>query len=271
MIATLATNYRRSLRPLLRAGFYAARDQWVYTGAFLTRCAFMVLILFVMHSLWRAILGERPQLGFTAVQIIWYLTVTELVELSRGDAINEIETGVKDGSISYQFLRPYAFPAFVVARSLGQNAIKLVPLAVTGVAVSLLLAGPLPGLGRSWLPGLIVIAAAAVLNTLWQLLTGLLAFWFEQVAPFRWILQKVMFVAGGMFFPLELLPPGLAQVARYLPFAYQAYYPAQVVVDYSPTTFATALIGAGIYSVILAAVAAILFSRGRRKVHAHGG
>ena len=43
---------------------------------------------------------------------------------------------------------------------------------------------------------------------------GLLAFWLEEVSPVFWIVQKAIFILGGLFLPIDFFPPGLAAVAR---------------------------------------------------------
>ena len=116
-----------------------------------------------------------------------------------------------------------------------------------------------------------LLVGALILNTLWQLAIGLLAFWFEHVQPFRWIFQKLVFIAGGLFFPIDLFPDGLRRVVANLPFAYQAYWPARLLVAYEPEAFLRATVGMAIYLAALSGVVAVLFALGRRQVHANGG
>ena len=89
--------------------------------------------------------------------------------------------------------------------------------------------------------------------------------------PFQWIHQKLVFIVGGMFFPLELLPPWLSGVAARLPFAFQAYWPARMLVAPAPELFREALLGTVLYAVLLGGVALALFRLGMRRVQAHGG
>ncbi|HUJ77334.1 MAG TPA: ABC transporter permease, partial [bacterium] len=60
-------------------------------------------------------------------------------------------------------------------------------------------------------------------------------------------------------------------VARWLPFAFSAYWPAYTMVSGSPRAFVTGLAGVLVYAVVLGAVAALLFALGRRRVHVQGG
>ena len=44
----------------------------------------------------------------------------------------------------------------------------------------------------------------------------------------RFLYQKLIFVLGGMLLPLEVLPPTLETIARWLPFSAMAYIPARL-------------------------------------------
>ena len=260
------------LRRYGRALTYAGRDQLAYPAALLTRGLLLVIFVFVFNTLWRAIAGSDGELrGLTVVQLTWYLVFTEMVELARPTIMAEIQEQVQDGSISYGLVRPYSYPLFALARAVGQALTKTVPIGVAGAIVALALVGPLPGLAAALPGGLPLFAGALLLNCLWMLIIGLSAFWFESVLPFQWIHQKLVFIVGGMFFPLDLLPPWLSGLAARLPFAYQAYWPARMLVDPAPELFGEALLGTAVYAVLLGGLAAGLFRLGMRRVQANGG
>ena len=260
------------LRRYGRALTYAGRDQMAYPAALLTRGALLVIFVFVFNTLWRAIAGDDGHLrGLTVVQLTWYLVFTEMVELARPTVMSEIQEQVQDGSIAYGLVRPYSYPLFALARALGQALTRTVLIGGAGAAVALALVGPLPGLASALPSGLTLLAGALLLNCLWMLIIGLTAFWFESVLPFQWIHQKLVFIVGGMFFPLELLPPWLGGLAARLPFAFQAYWPARILVAPAPGLFREALLGTVVYAVVLGAVAGALFQLGMRKLQVHGG
>ena len=104
-----------------------------------------------------------------------------------------------------------------------------------------------------------------------RIIIGLLAFWFEEVSPFHWILQKLIFIIGGMFFPIDLFPEWLQGVSKASPFAFSAYWPAITIVNFSYRSFITCLVGQAAYLVILFAVSMLLFRAAVKKVHVQGG
>ncbi len=261
------------MRKYLRVFTYAARDQVMYLPAFLVRNIFFVFTVFIFYSLWRVIFSGRPALaGFTMVQSLWYLTLTECIELSRGRSIHlAIEEEVKDGTVSLSLTRPFSYVAFHFSRALGESVVKAVPILIEGFLLALIMVGPLPGYFTALPFGLILIALGIVVGNLWSLLIGLLSFWMEEVSPITWLVQKLVFILGGLFIPIDFFPKGVAEVARWLPFAFSAYWPASTVVRFSMSSFLTGLGGALFYTAILSLASAGIFALGRRRIHANGG
>ncbi len=261
-----------SLRKYAAIFRYTFRDQLAYMPAFITGQIFFVVIIFVFFSLWKVIYGTKVLLaGLSLSQTLWYLTFTETVELSKCRIFQTVQNEIKDGSIAYALNRPYSYYGFQTARAMGESLVKLAPIMVLGFLSALLFVGPLPGYLGALPFGLILIIGGLLLNTLWMLNIGLLAFWTEDVTPFYWIFQKLIFILGGMFFPIDLFPDWLQGTARALPFAYSAYWPALTMVSFSREAFLTGLAGQGIYIALLTLTGAALFRGALRKVHVQGG
>ena len=262
----------KNLRKYLKIFQCTLRDQLAYLPAFVSGNIFFLVIIFVFFSLWRVIFAGRTVIaGLTMTQTLWYLTFTETVELSKARVYLTIQEEVKDGSIAYSLNRPYSYNGFKTARAMGESLVKMVPILLLGFLAAHFFVGPLSGYGRALPFGLLLIIGGLLLNTLWMLIIGLLAFWTEDVTPFYWIFQKLIFIAGGMFFPIDFFPDWLRGTARILPFAFSAYWPALTMVDFSPAVFRTGLAGQAVYITLLSLAARLLFSSAVKKVHVQGG
>lgn len=260
------------MRKYARVFAFSARNQVTYLPAFLMKNIFFVIIVFIFFSLWRAVFSGRSALaGFTLAQSLWYLTLTECIELSRTHLHLRVQEEVKDGTVSLSLIRPFSYVAYHLCRGLGESVIKVLPILVEGFLLAMVMVGPLPGYFTAIPFGLVLILLGLVVANLWTMTIGLLSFWMEEVSPITWIVQKLVFVLGGLFIPIDLFPPGLAGVARWLPFAFSAYWPAATVVHFSFGSFLTGLCGALVYAAVLTAVAAGIFALGRRRIHANGG
>lgn len=261
-----------SVRKYLSIFKISVRDQLQYLPAFLSRNIFFLIILFIFYSLWRVIFSERSVVaGYTIVQTLWYLTFTETIELSKPRAFQQIQEEVKDGTIAYALLRPYSYVFFNVPRFLGESLVRIFPIMIEGFIVAAILVGFLPGYFRALPFGLILILGGIIINVLWYTAIGLLAFWTEEVSPFYWIIQKLVFILGGVFLPIDFFPPLLGRISRALPFAFVAYWPAKTMVAFSFKTFVTALAGQWIYIAVFLALLTSTFAAARKKVHVQGG
>lgn len=248
------------------------REQFAYIPAYLIGNIFLVVVLFVFFSLWSVIYAGKAFIaGLSMTQTLWYLSFAETIEMSKARVYNQIQEEVKEGSIAYALGRPYSYNGFKMARSLGESLVKAVPILVLGFIVCSLFTGVLPGYFRVIPFGLILIAGGITLNLMWGIIIGLLAFWTEEVTPFYWILQKLIFIAGGMFIPIDFFPGWLQGPAKVLPFAFSAYWPAIAIVNFSLESFMTALSGQLFYITVLGLIAYFIFRTALKKIHVQGG
>ena len=260
------------MKKYLRTFTYSLRSTTAYLPSFAMRNIFFLVILFVFYSLWKAIFAAKP--GFselTLTQILWYLTFTETIELSKSRVMWEVQQEVKDGTLAYTLQRPYSYPLYQLARSAGESMIKIIPILCMGFVVAVIAVGPLPGYLSALPFGLILITGGIVLSALWYIAIGLLAFWTEEVSPFYIIYQKLVFILGGMFFPIDLFPPWLRNISRSLPFAYSAYWPAYTMVSFSTETFLKAFAGQLVWITVIAVFVTGLFRAGSSRVQVQGG
>src|SRR5207249_10356769 len=62
---------------------------------------------------------------------------------------------------------------------------------------------------------------------------ALLAFWVPEVSTFILMLFASEYIAGGHLFPLDILPPVLAQALQFTPFPYQMFFPVSIYLGHT--------------------------------------
>jgi ABC-2 type transport system permease protein len=266
-----------SVSGLARYGFVlrtSARQQSVYRAELAGRAAQMVLFMFVFMALWSTAFsasGQSQMQGFTLVQMVWYLAMTETIALSSSRVFIEISEAVKAGDLAYTLSRPMSYPFFQVAYSLGNSAPRVILNLFAAAAVVTLgtrqVAGSIPGL----LSFLVMGPLALVLDALIAVLIGLAAFWVEEVMPIFWIYQKLLFTLGGLFLPLEMFPDALRRFARWLPFQFITYAPARAFVAFEPSFFVQSVAAQIGYIAVLWLVVTLVWRRARSRLVVHGG
>jgi len=111
----------------------------------------------------------------------------------------------------------------------------------------------------------VCVTLAVVLNFLLMFLIGSVAFFWTNVSSLYILINLAFDLAGGRFFPLDLLPGYVQTVLSWLPFPYISFFSIQVAMArVSPVE---AVMGIGIqvlWCVILVAANALLWARGLR-------
>ena len=206
-----------------------------YRASTLSRFCFYTLFIYVFMSLWRAIYHEGSVHGYSYVQMVWYLIMTEFVGFACGTNIyTTMNDEVKSGAVAYQIGRPIHYVVYQFANSMGQVMLNFVSFGVLAVALGFVFVGPLDTFRLAGLaPLLLSVALSITMNFFILMLIGLSAFVFEDNFAIYLIYQKLSFMLG-MFLPVEFLPSWLQPVAKNLPFSYVHWAPAKIFVSYSP-------------------------------------
>jgi ABC-2 type transport system permease protein len=235
----------------------------------------IVLFIFIFSQLWKTTFNAQNATtigGLTLTQTIWYFVWAELIELSKINVSDTIQNEVKDGSLAYSLGRPYNYLLYHFFFGLGGVFIRTVFVLTGGMVVALIETGPLDSLRLVTLPGVLLITALAfILDYCVMAGIGLMAFFFEDVAAFRLIYQKIKFVLGGLLLPVDFLPDGLQTIARLLPFNLVLYGPAKLFVAWDSTQFVQVLALQLVWIAILGGLLALLFRYGAQRVSINGG
>jgi ABC-2 type transport system permease protein len=244
-----------------------------YPAELVTRSAMILLFMWIFFQLWRitfAASGSDIINGLSLRDTMWYLLLAETLELGRPRLALVISEQVKDGSIAYLLNKPYNFLLYQLSIGLGESIPRMGMLFVLGSVLVWAMAGPPPDLAN-WPVALVALAGAWLLHFCVNALIGLSAFAVEEVAPFEWIYQKLVFILGGMLIPLDFYPAWLQAIAKSLPFAYMMYGPARLFVLPDPALFAQILIGQLLWLAVLGGLLALVFSRGMKRLAINGG
>ncbi len=237
--------------------------------ALVVAALFYLLVSGVLGSLWRVAAGEHGAIaGYSGLALTWYVVTSEAAVCAlRIRLIEEVGDDIGSGAVSVEMLRPLPVVAVRLAVETGRTLVGLAVLVVPGGVLAWLTAGGPPswaGVGLA-LPSL-VLAVAANLG-LQHALAGA-AFWLRDTRSTWFLYQKLVFILGGMLLPIEVLPDGLQQAARFLPFAAMAYAPARLASGHVEPWLLLEQVG---WVVAMVALAGWVFARGQRRLEVVGG
>jgi len=209
---------------------------------------------------------------YTWPQLVWYLVLTQIIiGTGSSEAIKTITQHIQTGTIISYLSQPIGYPGALFATHVGTIIIDVLAALLLLLPFAYFIAGASPltllGLGM----GIIALMGALIIDFGISVSLGLLSFWTEDASPYRWIYGKLVFLFGGLLFPLDALPVWLGSIAKVLPPAFILYYPARLVVDFSWELFGTVLVGQIVYVVLCLGMTWFIFKQGVKKVHLHGG
>ena len=253
----------------VRLGAAGAVAAW---PVLLGRAVFYLLLLIVLTALWDKVAAERLPGTLAAALpkggLALYIGVTEWVTLSVPAIHLRLEDDIRSGALETHLLRPKAYLVQRTAESVGAMLVRLV---ATGAAALLMLLAS----GRAW-PAAGALAALAVvgplgafIGVLLYVVAGLSAFWVRRTLPAMLVIQKLMFLLGGLFAPITLYPAWLARLGAASPFAAHLYWPAALTLSPSPhmlvPTIAMALVVQLFWIALLSGLIALMWRAGLRR------
>ena len=256
-------------RMLAWASFYS---NLVYFKAFVISKLFLVILIFIFANLYRVLYsGMRSVSGITLQALLYYIALSESIEMSRPQVHQAISEEVKDGTCAYNLMRPISYFGYHYAANLSGMVINF----ILSLFIALFVVGLMQGFSASLLAGIALslplIFLAVTLNFLVLFNIGLLAFYIEEVSPVFWIYQKLLFVIGGLFIPLDFFPGWLRDVIKYLPTAFIQYYPPRVAIDINLNQYVWVAVCQLGYIGLFALIAAAIYHAGIRKLEVNGG
>ncbi len=252
----------------------------VYRVNFLFRAVFGLIPLTATIFLWRTIYSGKPSgsgvAGYTLAQMTSYYLLVTIVDALT--AVNEddwqIAADIKDGNISQFLLKPIDYLAYRLCL-FGTGRLIYTVVAVVPVTLFILLQRnffvlPPDAATFGWF--LLSTVMTALLQFFMSYTMALLAFWVLEVSTFIFILFAFEYIAGGHMFPLDILPPVLAQALQFTPFPYQMFFPVSIYLGQTsgPALWQGLAIQASWVGAALG-LARFAWSRGIRKYAAVGG
>jgi ABC-2 type transport system permease protein len=254
-----------------RIGLAGAGAAWPVMAG---RALFYVVIMLVLGAFWDKVSAGR--LAGTLAQslppggLAIYVGVTEWVTLSVVSVHLRLEDDIRSGLLETHLLRPKAYLVQRTAEAFGGMVARLAALGLTGLLL-LLASGRTPPPLTAW-PAVIVLGVlGAAIGVMLYVLVGLCAFWIRRVLPALLIVQKMMFLLGGLFAPISLYPGWLRDFAGATPFAAHLAFAGQAVLTPSAAALWRALAWQGFWLAALAGLAVLMWRAGLAKVLKEGG
>jgi ABC-2 type transport system permease protein len=246
----------------------AAEYQLRNPAMMVMRLCFLAALVFTTEQLWRVI-GHK---GFDPVNIVWYLTMGEVLMFSYDNRLQtRIFNDIRSGNIGYSLIRPFSYLKQIVAEGMGVFCISMIFITIGGMALAFCITGGFPATIHGIGAIVVLMILSGFFITLCLVSIGLLGLYMQSSKSVFMIWQKLMFVLGGLLFPLTIYPQWMQTLAAYTPFPWAMYEISRLIYEFNwQIALNTAVHLAG-WTALVALLAGWLFKSLLKKVSVNGG
>jgi len=249
----------------------------VYRWNFLMRVAVSFVPLLGSVFLWKAAFaGHTSFAGYTFESMVAYFIT--LIILDTMTTPNEddfqIAEDIREGRINTLLLKPidyrlYRFHLYAAARIV-HTAFALIPLGIAMIWLGHFYHG-LPWLENlPW--ALLAAVGAGLIQFLFCFTLAMIAFWILDIGSVTFIVYSIEFLLGGHIFPIDAFPAWLQIICLHLPFAYQYYFPAAILIGHvDGPTMLSGFLWQGAWIGFFFVVSGVLWKKGLGQYTAVGG
>lgn len=232
-----------------------------------------IFVFLIPFFIWRAVLGGGGEIyGYSFDAIMTYLFgTTVLRSLVMGSRTVDLGWMINSGTLTIPLMRPMGIFRVFFIRDLAD---KFFNLSFIAIEIPLLLFFFRPPVYIQDDPLTLLYAACSTLLAILiyfyiNIIFGSLAFWSRDVWAPRFLLMVVMEIATGAMFPLDMLPDIWQKIMLMTPFPYLLYVPLKVYLGQDPQLMTHLIIG-GIWTLILAFLAHLIWQKGMKSYEAEG-
>jgi len=250
-------------------------EQWQYRANLLMYLLFWLVSPIVFLSVWTTVANSQGAVqGLTANDFsTYYLTLLIVDNLTTQITIHLLAYKIQDGTLSGELIRPvHPILTNTLMNNLAFKALMLMVLIPVWVVLCLLFQPDFSGVT----PQTLLLAVPAIIlgfgiSFLFGAVITCVAFWTTRVYALNEFYDALFILFGGLFVPLELLPPLMQQIAQYLPFQLRIYFPIQLILGkLPPAVIARDFALQAVWFLVALALFQLVWSRGVKRFSAVG-
>jgi ABC-2 type transport system permease protein len=262
-------------------------ERLVYRGDFVLGTLMRFLPIVTQVFLWTAVFNatSRPDIaGYSRNDIVAYYLLTMVTRAfsSMPGLSGGIARGIRDGSVKKYLVQPVDYIGALLAARVAHKLVYYLVAALPFAGVFLVCRDyfPPPPPAATIAAYLLSLVLSFLLGFFMEATLGMLGFWFLEVSSIIFAYMLVQYLLSGHMFPIDMLagiPTGIpgttvADVVRWLPFEYTAYFPAAVWLGkIRGTELVRDLALEAVWVVVMAVACRVAWWRGTRRYSAFGG
>jgi ABC-2 type transport system permease protein len=239
----------------------------------------LVTTIFLWYAIYQARLaGGNPASigGMSYEDMVAYYA---LMYIARGfssmpGATRDISVDIKDGLLNRYLVRPMSYLWYQVMYRMAHKLVFWYVALFTFPPIFLLMRHYFSHAPSVWEWGAFVVSLfiAFWIGMLFCFLVGTLAFWFQEISTFLFVIMTIEFFLSGHLIPLNILPAALQPFLSLSPFGYEGYWPCMILLGKVPSEQLPRLLGIGFLWIgVFYSLCHVMWRLGLKRYSAVGG
>ena len=200
----------------------------------------------------------------------WYIFIVELIMTNRRD--RDMIEEIKWWSIVTYLNKPISFVWYYFSQWFFKNILNILAVWIGSWIIIFLILWKFPwfGIGNFAL-FLLTMTIWICMLSLVSLIIALLAFVLEDSSFIRLLINKLYFIFGWVFFPVDIYPVWMQSISKFMPFQYYVYWPAKFFTTWDINFLLSYLPYQVLRVVILIVIVRLIYRKMLRNVEINGG
>ena len=208
-------------------------EQWQYRANLVMYLLFWLVSPVVYLAVWTTIARAQGSVGGLTPNdfVTYYMTLLIVDQLTTEITIHIFAYKIQDGTLAGELIRPiHPMLTNTLVNNIAFKALTLMALMPVWIVLWFLFQPNFSGV--TWQCLLLAVPAVAIgfsVNFLLGAALVCVSFWTTRVWALVEFYAALSVLFSGQFVPLQLMPPLVQVLARYLPFQLFKYFPIQLI------------------------------------------
>jgi len=205
--------------------------------------------------------------------ILYFISLIMVERLTSAWDVWEMDRQIREGTFSYQIVRPFHPIHWAIAENIVYKGLFLVILVPSWIILSIFIPSLQLHLSFSqWGLFIAALLLGAIIRFAFSFMFGILGFWMTKVTAVYATFETVSLFISGRIAPFSLLPPLVKKISTFLPYRYMIGFPLEILTETADRqTLLVGFIGSSIWTVLLIVAIVWLWKAGLKKNQAVGG
>ena len=180
-----------------------------------------VVYLYMQFALWNALFASNKgnNIPLSHNETIRYIIVATIIStFMECDVIGWINGQIQSGDVANQLIRPIDYKFMIFARHIGTSLARFVIYTIPLMILICIFYNGELFCKKKLACGILSIILAYLIQFLYSLIIGLMAFWLIVTWPLNMLLAAIYKLLSGSWIPAAMFPELLTKINMFLPF-----------------------------------------------------